>query len=216
MSKQSSYSREPVDKKAFTEAADRLYDRWAGHYDIAIRFLPFWRQWLDQSLPYLVGPRVLEISFGTGYLMSRYAGLYECHGIDYNRTMVATAQRNLKRAGVAAELVEGNVEDLPYVNGAFDSVLITMAFTAYPDADRAMTEIHRVLRPGGRLLLIDVNFPSDGNRLGTWLTQRWQAGGDIVRDLPALLRHYSFSVEDREIGGFGSIHLTLAEKSFSS
>ena len=206
------YSSEPADKAAFTERADRQYSRWAGLYDLAVRILPFWRRWLDQALPHLQGPRLLEISFGTGYLLSRCAGRYECHGIDYNREMVATAQRNLQRAGLAADLKRGNVEALPYTDSSFDSVLITMAFTAYPDADRALTEIRRVLLPGGRLVLIDVNFPADGNRLGTWLARRWQAGGDIIRDLPAILRRFGFRVEDREIGGCGSIHLTLAEK----
>ncbi len=206
------YSREPADKRAFTEAADRQYSRWSGLYDLAVRILPVWRRWLDQALPHLQGPRLLEISFGTGYLLSRYAGRYECHGIDYNREMVAMARRNLRRAGLAADLEQGDVEALPYADGTFDSVLITMAFTAYPDADRALTEIRRVLLPGGRLVLIDVNFPADGNRLGTWLARRWQAGGDIIRDLPAILRRFGFRVEDREIGGWGSIHLTLAEK----
>lgn len=212
MNKLLPYSSEPEDKKAFTEAADRRYDRLAGLYDLAVKVLPFWRRWLDHALSHLQGPRVLEISFGTGYLLGRYVGRYACHGIEYNAAMVTTARRKLKRAGLTAELTQGNVEALPYDNNSFDSILITMAFTAYPDAESAVSEIWRVLRPGGRLILVDVNFPTDGNLLGTWLTRCWQAGGDIVRDLPTLLQRHGFRVQDREIGGWGSIHLTLAEK----
>jgi ubiquinone/menaquinone biosynthesis C-methylase UbiE len=87
-----------------------------------------------------------------------------------------------------------------------------MAFTAYPDGRKAMSEFHRVLRAGGRLVLIDVEYPADRNWLGTKMTGFWIAVGDIVRDMGALFRQFDFEFTDREIGGFGSVHLYVAEK----
>ncbi len=105
-----------------------------------------------------------------------------------------------------------SVEALPYGDEEFDTVLNTMAFTAYPDADAAMAELHRVLKPGGRLVMIDLNYPRDGNRLGTALVGIGRRFGDLIRDMKPIFRAHGFEAEDREIGGFGSIHLYLATK----
>ena len=66
--KEIEYSKEPRDKAKYTESRDRLYTRFAGFYDLAVKVLPFWRRWLEQSIPHIRGPRVLEVSFGTGEL----------------------------------------------------------------------------------------------------------------------------------------------------
>lgn len=142
--------------------------------------------------------------------MTQYAGDYEVHGIDLNARMVDIARRNLRKAGLSAELCQGNVESMPYPDGSFDTVLSTMAFSGYPDAHRALSEMLRVLKPGGRLVLVDVNYPGDANRLGTWLTMLWQRAGDLIRDMDALFRSHDLSWADREIGGWGSIHLYVA------
>ncbi|NIP97768.1 MAG: class I SAM-dependent methyltransferase, partial [Akkermansiaceae bacterium] len=46
--------------------------------------------------------------------------------------------------------------------------------------------MRRVLKPGGRLVMVDVNFPRDGNWRGTLLAQGWKAAGDLIRDVPHL------------------------------
>lgn len=102
------YSREPQDKAAYRRRGDRLYGLAAGAYDRAVTILPIWRRWLDRVLPYVVGPQVLEISFGTGYLLTRYAGDVEAHGIDLNARMVAIATQKVRRAGLNAELRQGD------------------------------------------------------------------------------------------------------------
>lgn len=206
------YSIEPRDKRRFTESFDRAYSQFARPYDLAVRMLPIWRRWLRHALPYIDGSRVLEVSFGTGWLLTRYAGRVEASGVDLNSKMVAIARRNLERAGVRAELRQANVESLPFADSRFDTVVNTMSFSGYPDGARAMSELRRVLRPGGRLVLIDVNYPGDGNRLGTALVGIWRRSGDLIRDMSRLLRGFGFQVDEREIGGWGSVHLYVATK----
>jgi len=206
------YSEEPRDRRAFTAAFDRFYTRFAPIYDVLVRALPVWKAWLRCALPHLVGPRVLEVSFGTGWLMTQYAGRFEVHGIDLNERMVAVARKNLRKRGLKADLRQGNVEALPYNSGFFDTVLSTMAFSGYPDARASLGEMVRVLQPDGRLVLIDVNYPADDNRFGTCLTEFWKRSGDLVRDMGSLLDGAGLDYSDEEIGARGSVHLYVAKR----
>ncbi len=203
---------EPVDIRAFTARFDRWYSRLARPYDLAVKLLPAWRRWLSSVVPLIRGPRVLEVSFGTGWLLTRYAADFDSHGVDLNERMARVARRNLRRAGVQAELVRANVQNLPYADGVFDTVLTTMAFSGYPDGQRAMSELYRVLRPRGRILMVDVSYPGDGNRLGTALVEMWRRTGDVIRDMPALFDKFGLDVWEDSVGGFGSIHLYVATK----
>jgi ubiquinone/menaquinone biosynthesis C-methylase UbiE len=154
----------------------------------------------------------LEVSFGTGYLLTRYAGDYDTFGIDLNARLAALTKDKLEAKGIAVPIAIGNVEALPYPTGCFDCVVDTMALTGYPDARQALSEIRRVLKPGGRLVLIDVNYPADRNRVGMRLTRAWAALGDLIRDMEPLFHDFGFDFSDREIGGWGSVHLYVADK----
>jgi ubiquinone/menaquinone biosynthesis C-methylase UbiE len=206
------YSVEPADKHSYTTQFDRFYTWFAPLYDRLITRLPLWHAWVTPVIPHVRGPRVLEVSFGTGHLLTHYAQRYETYGIDYNRRMTQIARANLARQGVAARLLVGNVETLPFAGEMFDTVVNTMAFSGYPDAQQALSELRRVLRRGGRLLMIDANFPANGNWRGMALARMVAASGDLLRDMAALFRQYSFAHTDTEIGGWGSIHLYVATK----
>lgn len=212
MRKPPAYSPEPNDKSAFARRFDRLYSRFARLYDLTVKLLPTWRRWLGHALPYIDGPRVLEVSPGTGWLLTQYADRFETHAVDLNPDLVEVARRNLRRAGITAELQVGDVAALPYADAHFDTVLSTMAFSGYPDGRRALSEMMRVLRPGGRLVLIDVNYPADANRRGSAIVELWKHSGDLIRDMGALFAELGLEVTDREIGGFGSVHLYLASE----
>ena len=206
------YSAEPLDKAGYTEKFDQSYSRFARLYDLIVRWLPLWRNWISQALPHIQGPDVLEISFGTGYLLTQYAGKYQTCGIDYNWELSRLAQLNLRKTGLRAFIQQADVEHLPYRSESFDTVVNTMAFTGYPDGHTAITEIHRVIKKGGRLVLIDINYPKDKTWLGTQLTHFWASAGDIIRDMGYLFEKVDFEYTDREIGGFGSVHLYVATK----
>jgi len=213
MAREPRYSADPADPRAYTMANDRRYTRFSRGYDIAVKASPVWRRWLGRALPAIHGPRVLEVSFGTGWLLTQYAGRYRTDGIDLNPALIGVARRNLARAGVRADLRQGMVEALPYPDATFDTVVNTMAFTGYPDAAAAAAELTRVLKPGGRVVIIDINYPHDGNRLGTALVDRfWKPFGDLIRDVPAVLSDAGLDVQDDEIGGWGSVHRYVAAK----
>jgi ubiquinone/menaquinone biosynthesis C-methylase UbiE len=206
------YTPEPKDKKQFTQDFDRVYGRFAKGYDWIVKVLPLWRNWISSAIPHIVGPDVLEISFGTGYLISQYANQYNTHGIDYNWELARVAQRNLSKYGAQAQLQLADAEHLPYPSETFDTVVNTMAFSGYPDGFKALTEIRRIIKESGRLVMVDIDYPQDENWLGMQATRFWASAGDIIRDMGALFEQVGFSFSDHEVGGFGSVHLYVAMK----
>jgi len=212
MSKEVSYVSEPKNKVQFTEDFNKFYSTFARIYDVATRIFPFWKRWLKTTIPHIEGPRVLEVSFGTGYLLTQYAAHYETYGIDFNEKFVTMLQEKLTQKGILANIRQGDVQALPYEDEFFDSIVNTMAFTAYPDGTKAMSEMHRVLKPGGKLIMVDIDYPLNRNGLGIQFTKAWIAMGDIVRDMKPLFDQFNFEYTDQEIGGFGSVHLYIAHK----
>ena len=206
------YSIEPADPQEFTGRFDRFYSRFASVYDALVKLGPIWKSWLAHALPHVQGPRVLEVSCGTGYLLTQYAGRVQASAVDLNEKMVEITTKNLRRAGLTADVQRADVEALPYADETFDTVVNTMSFSGYPNGRAALQEMSRVLKPGGRLVLIDVGYPDDENKLGTLLTELWRRSGDLIRDMETLLHEAGFDYRKKAIGGFGSMHLYLAIK----
>lgn len=206
------YSSEPAEPDAFTKRFDRFYTRFASVYDALVKVGPFWKRWLARALPHIRGPRVLEVSCGTGYLLTKYAGEVDASAIDLNAKMVELTKENLRRSQLTANVQQADVEALPYTDESFDTVLNTMAFSGYPNGQEALAEMTRVLKPGGRLVLIDIGYPDDDDKLGALLTELWRKSGDLIRDMEALLGEAGLDYWKEPIGGSGSVHLYVATK----
>ena len=145
--------------------------------------------------------------------MAQYASnKHEIYGIDYNEKMLELAIKKMKKMNIKAQLFQGNVEKLPFPENTFDTVINTMAFTGYPNGEKAMSELKRVLKRGGKLLLVDFDYPKNRNRFGYMIVKLWEKFGDVIKDINLLLTKYDFEYEDISVGGFSSIHLFIATK----
>jgi ubiquinone/menaquinone biosynthesis C-methylase UbiE len=82
------YSKVPEDASKYNEKMKRFYDLMALLYDALMVLFPFWKKWIASVIPSINGPKVLEVSFGSGYLLKKYASNYDVWGIDYNQKMV--------------------------------------------------------------------------------------------------------------------------------
>jgi ubiquinone/menaquinone biosynthesis C-methylase UbiE len=187
---------------------DQIYTSFAPAYDQMVKHMPNWQAWISSVLPHVQGPRILDIACGTGYLLNQLTDYPEIYGLDLNAEMLAFARKNHP----SLPLQRGDAHHLPYRAGMFDTVINTMAFNGYPDSLRALSEMHRVLRAGGRLLIVDVNPPADRNPVGMAFARKWETRLDPNLDMGALFGQVGFSVEDHVVGGFGSVHLYVAEK----
>src|ERR1700757_4361900 len=104
------------------------------------------------------GGDVLEVAPGPGYLAIEMAkgGAYRVTGLDVSRTMVELAQRNAAEAGVEVDFRHGNASAMPFADDSFDLLACSAAFKNFSEPHQALVEMHRVLRPGGAALVVDL------------------------------------------------------------
>ena len=135
----------------------RYWDKQASRYD---RAMDFWdRHLFGASRPWACGRatgEVLEVAIGTGRNLPYYPDGTRLTGVDWSAPMLTIAAERAASLGRQAELRRGDAQELDFPDGSFDTVLCTLGLCAIPDDRRAVGEMTRVLRPGGRLLLADM------------------------------------------------------------
>jgi ubiquinone/menaquinone biosynthesis C-methylase UbiE len=114
--------------------------------------------------------RVLEIGAGTGLNLAHYPASAELTLTEPVAAMRRHLQDRVRASGRHAQVLDARAEALPFSDGAFDVVISTLVLCTVEDADAALAEIHRVLRPGGQLLFIEHVRADQGAR--AWLQDR--------------------------------------------
>src|SRR5579862_8925097 len=104
------------------------------------------------------GSRVLEVAPGPGYLAIELAKLgdYRITGLDVSKTFVRIARDNAREAAVEGDFQLGNACAMPFADDSFDLILCRAAFKNFSQPLEALNEMHRVLRPGGRAVIVDL------------------------------------------------------------
>ena len=104
------------------------------------------------------GSRILEVAPGPGYLAIEIArrGSYAITGLDISKTFVEIATANARTASVEVDFRHGNASAMPFADNTFDLILCRAAFKNFSQPVEAMNEMHRVLKPEGRALIIDL------------------------------------------------------------
>jgi ubiquinone/menaquinone biosynthesis C-methylase UbiE len=118
-----------------------------------------WDRILDLALPRRSTLDALDAGCGTGFLSFELAGRgHRVTGIDFAPAMLAEARRKAAERGVSIRFEEGDAEQLPFAPGSFDLVVSRHVLWTLPHPEAAIDEWIRVLRPGGRLAVIDGQF----------------------------------------------------------
>lgn len=140
-----------------------LYYEFAWTYDLVAWLVSLgrWKRWIGTSLPYLDGPRVLELGHGPGHLLIALAhkGVHAI-GIDASPHMTQQAARRIRRH-LRGELIgqlhlaRAKAPDLPFESSSFDQVIATFP-TEYIFQPETLVQIARILRSGGSLVVLPV------------------------------------------------------------
>jgi ubiquinone/menaquinone biosynthesis C-methylase UbiE len=194
---------------------DVVYDRLAALYDGVDWFTGGTTHHLRQrALRYLPpeGSRVLEIGFGSGRLHVELAARFTMAGLDRAPGMVRLTGQRLAERGLTSDLQVGDVTALPWADATFDAVLSTFAFSAFPDADAALAEMVRVVKPDGTVIIVDAGEAQDGNAMAHFLARLWAAFGDYMRDEIPLMEAHGLTVTREDYGPWGCVHVTVGTK----
>jgi len=104
------------------------------------------------------GANVLEVAPGPGYLSVELAKRgFAVTGVELSEDFVEIAKRNADKAEVSVDFRQGNAADLPLPDATFDFIICSAAFKNFMEPLKALTEMYRVLRTGGVVLIIDMN-----------------------------------------------------------
>jgi demethylmenaquinone methyltransferase/2-methoxy-6-polyprenyl-1,4-benzoquinol methylase len=181
------------------EGVQRMFDRIAPVYDLMNRVMTAGldRRWRRETVRASVEPgdRVLDAACGTGDLaiLAAKAGA-TVTGLDFSERMLERARR--KAPGI--EWVQGDMLELPFEAESFDAATVGFGVRNVGDLERAIGELRRVLRPGGRLAILEITRPSGPLRhfYSLWFDRivpvlgKVLPGGEAYTYLPASVRRF--------------------------
>jgi ubiquinone/menaquinone biosynthesis C-methylase UbiE len=148
-------------KRARAERAQAYFSRNASEWD-ELRRLHVSDADVEAALLQILGPdhvdALLDLGTGTGWILQLLEQSYRrAVGIDASRDMLAVARANLDKAGIVkASVRHGDIFNLPLEAGDFDLITIHQVLHFLDEPERAIAEAARVLRPGGRLVIVDL------------------------------------------------------------
>jgi ubiquinone/menaquinone biosynthesis C-methylase UbiE len=132
------------------------FDEDFGHSIGSIAERAAWDRILDLVVPKRPGLSALDIGCGTGFLSLELAARgHHATGVDFAPAMLALARQKAAAAGAAIRFEEADAEALPFADAGFDLVMSRHLLWTLPHPEAAIDEWRRVLRPGGRLVIVD-------------------------------------------------------------
>jgi ubiquinone/menaquinone biosynthesis C-methylase UbiE len=207
----------PPARETETERVRRIQDKEAPRYDRQMGFLErvFFgggREWACSQ----VQGEVLEIAIGTGRNLTYYPDNVRPTGVELSPEMLAIARQRAAQLGRDVDMRIGDAQQLEFEDQSFDSLIITFALCTIPDDRVAASEAIRVLRPGGRLALLEhVRSPSTPvravQRMLDPLTVRFGAD-HLVREPLDYLADVGFEIDSVERLKAGIVERMIAHR----
>jgi ubiquinone/menaquinone biosynthesis C-methylase UbiE len=196
----------------------RAWDRQASRYD---RQMGWWERRLfgQDNRPWAARRAegdALDVAVGTGLNLPFYGPDVRVTGIDLSPAMLEVARQRAADLGREVGLREGDAHHLPFADASFDTVVCTFSLCNIPDPHQAVAEMRRVLRPGGRLVLVD--HIGSSSKPVYWLQKGIEVitvriDGDHMTRRPAdLVQQLGFDIIERDRFRWGIVERLVARK----
>ena len=161
-----------------TDRIKSLFNSIAGDYDRLNHLLSLGvdRCWRRRAIKHIISPKpqkILDIACGTGDFSIAIAR--KAHsgtvvtGVDLSEGMLSVMEEKVRKAGLGGRILmeQGNSEEMRFEDAAFDCATIAFGIRNFEHREKALKEILRILKPGGRLVILELSIPS--NKVLGWL-----------------------------------------------
>ncbi|MCH7800213.1 MAG: class I SAM-dependent methyltransferase [Chloroflexi bacterium] len=183
------------DSLGYNGLSKRLFAAWYDLLNAGVenRVIPYRRLTAG-----LANGRVLEIGGGTGANLEFYPPGADLTFVEPNPHMAVRLHRNAEKHGMSVAIVPGFGESLPFDDATFDTAVTTLVLCMVSDVEKVVSEVRRVLKPGGRFLFYE-HVVSSHKRIRTWqglLNPIWKfatTGCNLNRDLSGEIERAGFS-----------------------
>ena len=165
------------DGRSKTEQVEAMFDRIAPQYDRMNRTMSFgtdrgWRRLAIRHLRRFAPRTVLDVATGTGdFAIEAFRGLNPDRIVatDISEGMMEVGRRKVERLGLGDRIVfqREDSQAFSFADGTFDAVTVAFGVRNFEDLDKGLSEMHRVLRPGGQLAILELTVPE--RRVLRWM-----------------------------------------------
>jgi len=154
------------------EKVEKMFDTIANDYDLLNHVLSLQvdKTWRHRALKHIIetgkSQNILDLACGTGDFsieIAKHAGPNtHVTGLDLSEGMLAVMNKKVNECGLAdrISMIHGNCEELPFADGSFDRVTIAFGIRNVEHREKALTEMSRVLKPDGKLVILELSIPS--------------------------------------------------------
>ncbi|WP_006787995.1 bifunctional demethylmenaquinone methyltransferase/2-methoxy-6-polyprenyl-1,4-benzoquinol methylase UbiE [Thiorhodospira sibirica] len=169
--KKTHFGYQEVPEKEKVHRVGEVFHSVADKYDLMNDLMSFgihriWKRFTIETAGARPGSRILDLAGGTGDLAARFSRIVGEQGevvlCDINASMLNRGRERLVNEGLVGNLryVQGNAECLPFQDNYFDVITIAFGLRNVTDKDTALASMHRVLKPGGKLLVLEFSHPT--------------------------------------------------------
>jgi ubiquinone/menaquinone biosynthesis C-methylase UbiE len=195
----------------------RAYHGWPRFYDSLTQLLSIgqWEKWENRLFEDLTGKRILEIGCSAGGLLLRMAKKgYKVTGIEMKSGMAYEARRRIKKSGFEIDILTQSVYHLPFKDETFDCIVMTFVLAEIDQLDKAISEWKRILKKGGKIIVIAGGLPQDNNLVAKILFKIIEPHTSLrmERDNKAHFANQGFAVTRTDYGPFNIVNKLVAVK----
>jgi demethylmenaquinone methyltransferase/2-methoxy-6-polyprenyl-1,4-benzoquinol methylase len=160
------YNNKSTGKK---EQVEEMFDNISGKYDFLNRSLSFgidvwWRKRMMKELRHVHPAKILDVATGTADVALEAVSLKpeSIIGIDISEGMLSIGRIKIEKRGLSQKisLQKADSENLPFENDSFDAVTVAFGVRNFENLEKGLSEINRVLKPGGKLVILEFSRPS--------------------------------------------------------